>query len=70
MKFHRPVMPPNALNTKMRLITAVEAALDYQIFGVWGGFKLDDGSWSCKLVIGRGLLAPTESTIPKNVCRI
>ena len=39
LKFHRPVMPPNAISTKMRLITAVDAALECQIFGVWGGFK-------------------------------
>ena len=27
---------------------------------------MPDGSWSCKLIIGRGLLAPLDSTIPKN----
>ena len=67
LKFHRHVMPHNAINDKMRLITAVDTALGCQIFRVWGGFKVEDASWSCKLVIGRGLLAPTENTIPKKV---
>ena len=59
-------MPENAVDTKMRLITSVDAALVAMILGSWGGFKLRDGSWSCQLVIGRGLLAPTDGTIPKN----
>ena len=50
----------------MRIITGVDAALDAMIIGCWGGFKLIDGSWSCQLVLGRGLLAPIDSTIPKN----
>ena len=25
-----------------------------------------DGSWACQLLLGRGLLAPVDSTIPKN----
>ena len=59
-------MPSNAVDTKMRIITGVDAALEALIFGTWGGFRLDDGSWSCKLIIGRGLLAAVNSTIPKN----
>ena len=66
LNFHRAVMPENAVNTKMRLITGVDAALDALIIGTWGGFRLKDGSWSCKLILGRGLLAPVDSTIPKN----
>ena len=66
LKFHRPIMPPNAVDSKLRLITGVDAALEALIIGTWGGFKLDDGSWSCKLIIGRGFLAPSESTIPRN----
>ena len=66
INFHRAVMPENAIDTKMRLITGVDSALEAMILGCWGGFKLTDGSWSCKLVIGRGLLAPVEGTIPKN----
>ena len=66
IKFNRPVMPVKAINTEMRLITAVDAACDAMIMGCWGCFQLEDGNWSCQLVIGRGLLAPTNGTIPKN----
>ena len=50
----------------MYLSTMVDAALQALIIGCWGCFKLEDGSWSCKLIIGRRLLAASESTIPKN----
>ena len=66
INFHRPIMPEDAVDTRMRLITATDASLEAIMIGCWGCFKLKDGSYSCKLVIGRGLLAPTESTIPKN----
>ena len=59
-------MPEDAINSKMRVITGTDAALEALIIGSWGCFKLKNGSWSCKLIIGRGLLAPTEGTIPKN----
>ena len=63
INFHRAVMPQNAVDTKMRIFTGVDAALDAMIIGCWRGFKLMDGSWSCQLVLGRGLLAPVDSTI-------
>ena len=59
-------MPTNTVDMKMHIITFVDAALESLILSTWAGFKLTDGSWSCKLVIGRGLLAPMEGTIPKN----
>ena len=34
------------------------------MLGVWGGFELPDGSFFCKLIIGRSLL-PKDGTIPK-----
>ena len=34
------------------------------MIGVWGGFELPDGSFSCKLIIGRSILAK-DTTIPK-----
>ena len=49
----------------MRLITGVDAALEALIMGCWGGFQLDDGTWSCRHIIGRGLLGNPEGTIPK-----
>ena len=66
IQFHRPIMPEKAVDTKMRVITAIDAALEVIMVGSWGCFKLVDGSWSCKLIIGRGILAPSEGTIPKN----
>ena len=59
IKFYRPVMPEKAVDTKMRVITAIDAALEVIMVGSWGCFKLVDGSWSCKLIIGRGILAPS-----------
>ena len=65
LKFTRAVMPPNAINTKMRLLTGVDAAQSVLIMGCWGGFQLRDGSWSNQLLIGRSLLSKNES-IPKS----
>ena len=58
-------MPPNAINTKIRLLTGVDAAQSVLIMGCWGGFQLRDGSWSNQLLIGRSLLSKNES-IPKS----
>ena len=66
IRFRRPIMPETAINTDMRLITVVDAALQALVMGCWGCFELADGGWSSQLVLGRGLLAPTNSTIPKN----
>ena len=66
ISFHRPIMPDSAVSPKMRVITCIDASLEAMMFGSWGCFQLKDGSWSCRLIIGRGLLAPSNSTIPKN----
>ena len=34
--------------------------------GVWSGFRLKEGGWSCQLLIARSSLAAENSTIPKN----
>lgn len=65
LKFVRAVMPPEAANTEMRLLTLVDAAKPALVMGSWGGFKLRDGSWSNQLVLGRCLLSKNES-IPKS----
>ena len=39
IKFHRPVMPADALNCKMRLLVCVDAAKENLIIGTWGGFR-------------------------------
>ena len=57
-------MPENAVNTDIRLIGLMDASKSVIMVGVWGGFELPDGSFSCKLIIGRSILAK-DITIPK-----
>ena len=65
LKFTRAVMPAEAVDTKLRVMTGVDAAKPALIMGCWGGFKMKDGSWSNQLMLGRCLLAKNES-IPKS----
>ena len=65
IKFHRPIMPEDAINTKMRILTGADAAESVIMVGAWGGFQRKDGSWSCQHLLGRNLLAGQNSTIPK-----
>jgi len=62
--FDRPIMPVNAINSIIRLIALTDATKTNVILGVWGGFELPDGTYSCKLIIGRSILAK-DTTIPK-----
>ena len=65
LKYKRAVMPVDAIDTKLRLLTGVDAAKQGLMMGCWGGFKRKNGSWSNKLILGRSLLAKSES-IPKD----
>ena len=65
LKFQRAIMPLDAVDSKLRVLTGVDAAKHGLMMGCWGGFKLKDGSWSNKLLLGRSLLAKSES-IPKD----
>ena len=65
LKYKRAVMPVDAIDSKLRLLTGVDAAKQGLMMGCWGGFKKKDGSWSNKLILGRSLLAKSES-IPKD----
>ena len=58
-------MPENAVSAKMDLIVAADASEDVKIVAAWGRFRLDNGKFSCQLIIGRSLLADEDSTIPK-----
>ena len=62
--FDRPIMPENAVNSKIRLIGLTDASKSVIMVGVWGGFELPNSSFSCKLIIGRSILAK-DITIPK-----
>ena len=66
VQFNRAIMPPDAINTKMRIIGASDAANPAMVVGSLGGFKKLDGSWSCQLMLGRALLTAEDSTIPKS----
>ena len=57
-------MPSSAIETKLRIITCVDAAT-LLITGTWGGFKLKEGGYSNQLLIGRSVLANEDSTITK-----
>ena len=58
-------MPADAVDKRMRILTGVDAAKEGLMMGCWGGFRIKDGSWSNQLIIGRSLLARSES-IPKD----
>ena len=64
IKFSRARMPTTAVDTRMRLITMVDAALELIMMVTYCGFRLDDGSWSCQQLIGRSALA--SASIPRN----
>ena len=64
IRFKRVKMPMNAVDCKMDLITACDAAEDSKVAAAWARFKLRDGSYSCQHLIGRSLLA--NSTTPKD----
>lgn len=64
-KYERAGMPLDAFNSKLRLLTGVDAAKTGLMMGCWGGFRRKNGFWSNKLILGRSLLAKSES-IPKD----
>jgi hypothetical protein len=64
--FQRAMMPEDALNDHARGISLIDAALEICMMGIWIGFQLITGGWSCQLLIARSALADENSTIPKN----
>ena len=65
LKFSRPIMPVDAIDSKMRLLTGADAGDPVIMVGSWGGFRRRDGTWSCQQILGRNVLADPNSTIPK-----
>ena len=56
IKFHRPILPEDALDCNMRLFVGVDAAEEHLMIGTWGsfkkgnsfselGWKMDNWSW-------------------------
>ena len=66
IRFHRPILPVDAVDCKMRLFVGVDAAKENLTIGSWGSFKRQNGDWSCQFLLGRPVLAASNSTIPKN----
>ena len=65
LKYTRAIMPAEAVHSKLRVLTGVDAAQESLVMGCWGGFRLTDGSWSNQLILGRSIIAKNES-IPKS----
>ena len=65
IKFTRPRMPVDAINTKMRLWVLVDAAKELLVVWAGVGFKRRNGKWSTAFLVGRCLLVPMDMTIPR-----
>ena len=65
LQFSRAVMPEDAANSKMRLITAVDMAEESIVVGVWAGFPRQDGGYSCQHLISRTVLTSENCSVPK-----
>ena len=66
MKYQRAKIAEDAVDGKMRMVLLVYAAKMQIVTGVWVGFKLKSGGWSCSYLIGRALLTAEDSTTPKD----
>ena len=64
LRFTRARIPSTALDTKMRLITLVDAAEQVVMVVTYCGFRIQEGGWSCQQLIGRSALG--TGTIPRN----
>ena len=68
LRFNRALIPKNAANTMISLVVSVDASQHIAVACVHARVLLQDGSYSCQLVLGRSKLV-TESTIPKGELR-
>ena len=66
LKYTRPRMPVDAVNTKLRLMVLVDAAKELLVIWSGVGFERANGEWSCSYLIGRSLLAYSDSTTPRD----
>ena len=64
IRFNRARMPTTATDTRMRLITLVDAAEKLIMISTYCGFRVQDGGWSVQHLIGRSVLG--NGTIPRN----
>ena len=64
IRFNRAIVPEDAADTNLEIIAASDAA-DVKVAVIYGRFRRKNGQYSCQHMIGRTLLAKTDSTIPK-----
>ena len=65
LRFTRPRMPEDAIDTKMKLWVLVDAAKDLLCIWAGVGFKRKNGKWSVAFLVARCLLVPIDMTIPR-----
>ena len=65
MKYSRPRMPVDAVDTNMRLLVLVDAASELLVIWSGVGFRRRCGEWSIAYLIGRSLLS-SGGTIPRD----
>ena len=65
LQYNRAIIPVDAVDTRMELIAAGDAANDLKICGVWGRFRRSNGEFSSQLILGRSLLVKEDSSIPR-----
>jgi len=64
LKWRRAVVPKDAVEMKVRLINIHDASKKVGIMGIYAGFKLHSGKWSCQRIFSRSTL--TRLTVPRN----
>ena len=52
LQYNRAIIPVDAVDTRMELIAAGDAANDLKICGVWGRFRRSNGEFSSQLILG------------------
>ena len=61
----RCCIPTGAVSCKARILLLSDAADIGIILGAYVGYEMPDGSWSCDLLFGKGLLAAENWNIPQ-----
>ena len=64
IRFQRTIIPPDAINTDVHLLVAVDASQDIAISAVYARVQRITGDFSCQLLFGRSKLV-SGSTIPR-----
>ena len=65
IRYSRTVVPENAENLNVELLSAGDASAKMTCAGCYVRFKLKDGSYSCQLVLGKTKIVPDGMTLPR-----